>query len=963
MFETNFYGTVIEHDEDVVQERFTPTSKTSKTFTSEGRCEGRSEGLEPHLEQTPTILPPEPPPVGQGPPSWRHITVEQQLLSRHILDISGNNGWWSGTGEKNQDAPRRRLYAMNDSRQCERCAGASVPWLDTHLLVAGRYCVKCHTDVCIGSYLHYELNRTPQNSVESDSQEFVADDPKICDLPFWEPGMMVHLGAAMRTGKTWFACDRAEADTDALYLLMFPRRTLAYNVWNSRRRLGWGLFYGGSDKRYRTIGEHGVMLTLPSLPFVLQQIKRKFGDDIPPINIFLDEIDFCADLMFANILRGASPEIRGLLRQIVAKHGIVTAGQTEMTATLECVAAELGIDPEQNLYAYYNHAPPANETAELLEYPDGEGKKNRLIAGVVEAVERGIQEGKRVYVHADGRRTAQVIASFDKGSLLLDRYHRGIKRNQELFYRGRLDDDTRVFVSSNALDVGVSFRDKNAETHVVQSENPLRFGSPQGTGQKNLRNRELPPVYCHFTRFNNSLPISPSEAANRAEFRERMKLGEDEQLPKHLVRHHATRESLKTLSDNQTGTFISHHLQRAGYEVKVQQTPPQPQEMTVNRVKDRKKQLRDAEGSAVKQRAIDILDTIEVMSDSEIQQAGEQGRLEPIPTEQLAHEEVNAALSATGWDGVVERKGDDGLPLPTTAVFADVKPEQWQCANTLLQEGVDTGKLAKQRRGFLGVHFPMVNDALAQQDRDDGQLEFIHRRNDGLMTALLTALLMFSPQNAPQTLNEVTPSIHQAFMVEYQGYPLAHWIARGALGDANGLRFLNWGPDAEITVHHLKWIQRFIREYYPARLRIETWTVEKIEQVVCLLVQSDDAPVVVDAIRCYLTHAHPEVNLDSAGEHLSLFPTQGEMPYQHEAEREQARQMRTAGASVDDIAKEVEKSTGWVAKHTGDITANEKRVKQQQAMELHEQQGKTAWAIAKELGVANHTVKRWLNVC
>ena len=68
----------------------------------------------------------------------------------------------------------------------------------------------------------------------------------------------------------------------------------------------------------------------------------------------------------------------------MTKHGIVTAGQTEMTATLECVAAELDIDPEQNLYAYYNQAPPANETAELLEYPDGEGKKNRLIAGVVE---------------------------------------------------------------------------------------------------------------------------------------------------------------------------------------------------------------------------------------------------------------------------------------------------------------------------------------------------------------------------------------------------------------------------------------------------------------------------------------------------------------------------------------------------------------------------------------------------
>ena len=83
--------------------------------------------------------------------------------------------------------------------------------------------------------------------------------------------------------------------------------------------------------------------------------------------------------------------------------------------------------------------------------------------------------------------------------------------------------------------------------------------------RRNIRNRELPPIYAHFTRFNNSLPISPSEAANRAEFRERMKLGEDEQLPKNLVRHYATRESLKTLADNQTGAFMSHHLQRAGY--------------------------------------------------------------------------------------------------------------------------------------------------------------------------------------------------------------------------------------------------------------------------------------------------------------------------------------------------------------------------------------------------------------
>ena len=92
--------------------------------------------------ETPRTLPPEPPPVGEGPPSWRHITPEQKWLSNEVLGISGNNGWWYGTGEKNQDAPRRRLYAMNDRCRCERCkrGDSAVPWIETHLHIAGRIC-------------------------------------------------------------------------------------------------------------------------------------------------------------------------------------------------------------------------------------------------------------------------------------------------------------------------------------------------------------------------------------------------------------------------------------------------------------------------------------------------------------------------------------------------------------------------------------------------------------------------------------------------------------------------------------------------------------------------------------------------------------------------------------------------------------------------------------------------------
>ena len=499
MLETNFYGTIIEiEDEDM-----------------------------PQVGSPPTILP-EPSPPGQGPPSWRHITPEQQELSREVLRISGNNGWWLGTGEKDQSAPRRRLYAMNDARRCERCnhGDSAIPWIETHLHTAGRICLNCHLDEVLGSLLHLELNRLPKNSIESDfivgNGKFLADDPRIDDLPLWEPGTLTHFGAVMSSGKTTFVINRAEADPDAIYLLLSPRKSLTYNVWSHRRRhwgssSAWGLFYGGSDQQYRQIGKCGAMGPPPSLPSMVQAIRRTFGEEIPPVYLFVDELDFCSELMLANILRRASPEIKDLLCQIVEKHGIVTAGQTEFTATLELFAAELGIDPDENLWGYYNTAQPTGQVAELREYPDGKGKKNQLIAGVVEAVADGLKQGKPQYVHADGRRTAQIIGSFLEDSQLFDKYHRGIERNRDLLWRGRIDDAMMPLVTSNALDVGVSIRDPDAVTHVVMSENPLHYGSPPSYPQRGLRNRDVPPLFFHYIPFNNPLPMSPSEAVERAE--------------------------------------------------------------------------------------------------------------------------------------------------------------------------------------------------------------------------------------------------------------------------------------------------------------------------------------------------------------------------------------------------------------------------------------------------------------
>ena len=922
-------------------------------------------------------LPPEPPAPGEGPPSWIHMTPEQKWLSQDVLGISGNNGWWLGTGEKDQTAPRRRLYAMNDRCRCEHCGGgdSAVPWIETHLHMAGRGCLNpnCGFDKSLGSLLYLELNRLPKNAIVSEFQGYVADDPLMDHVPLWEPGVMFHNGGRMGSGKTYHMIQRAIADPDGIYIFNSPRKALTYSTWiEFSRALGMraGLYYGGSPRQYRNIESRCVCCTLPSLPWVLYDIRRMFGTDIPPIYIFLDELDFCSELMLSNILRHASPEIRDLLHQIVERNGIVTAGQTEWTATLELNAAELGIDPDENLWSYHNQPQPNGQIAEIREYPNVPGKKNMVIAGVVDLIREGLAQRIPQYAHGDGRRSAQVIASFFQDSQLFDKYHRGIEQNRDLLRRGRLDDESQLFVSSNALDVGVSLRDPNAWAHVFITEDLLRYGSPPGPSQRGLRNREMPPLFLHYCRFNNALPMSPSEAVERAEVRESMKLGEGEQLPKHLIHHLAKRESLKTLAENQIDTYISHYWQKAGYEIKIQQ-PPKPQEATVAEVKDRKRDLTGSEKDAVSKRAMRILDNIEVMSEAEIQRKGEQAQLEPIPTEQLAHETANASLQETGWDGIVERMGSDGKPLPVEAVFADVKPPQWQCAKDLIQAekdereaGVDASqrinaeKVRKQRRGFIGVHFAVVSLESEEQDREDAQLSFIHRQHDGLMATLLTALLMFLPHNSPQTLNEVAPKVHHVFTVHYQGYSLAHWMVKGGFGDAEAPRFLNWGPDAEITRDHLDWISKFLATYYPARLAIQKRTVNDNEQIVCLLVQSTDAPLVVKVIRCYLTHAHPEVDLDSE-EHRELFPSQQQMPYQFEAELAQARQMRTDGVKVEDIAEATGMSVGWVSKRTADIVPERKQIQQQAAREM-DKQNKSHRSIAKKLGVSHHTVKKWL---
>ena len=459
----------------------------------------------------------EPPLSDDKPPQYRYFTSEMKVVASNVVHISPNNGWqihypFSINGSETQQVLKGRLYAVNEITRCDQCGGQVAPWIERFHLRGGTHCKDCGTDVVIGSYLGHELNRKPKQAIVSQYQGYIADDPNIHDLPLWQTGTVTHFGAAMGTGKTTLIFNQCyESEHDAITLILTPRTALAQGLWNEQihqlgSRHGWGLFHGGSNKNNRIIGKFGAIGTLPSLGSMLQVIIKDGRQD-QPIRIFIDEIDFATGLIHADILKYQSRDTKDLMRRIIDKTGMVVAGQTEMTAVLESTVAEFGIDPENNLFGYYNTAPPAEEHAEVYQIDSvpGENAKNEVVAAIINKAETVIAGGRNAYCLVDERRSAQIIAQTHPDALLFDRYHRGNQRNRDLLYSRQLT-DSPLLVTSNAVNVGITLRDDNAETIVGMVLNPVFAGNLASTVQKGLRNRQKTPTIALFYQVQQSTP-------------------------------------------------------------------------------------------------------------------------------------------------------------------------------------------------------------------------------------------------------------------------------------------------------------------------------------------------------------------------------------------------------------------------------------------------------------------------
>ena len=601
------------------------------------------------VEPPPIAEPPIPEPI---PPRIFSKNPELRTLAKQVG--GGLSEWtWQYPGDVNgqpREQIRRHLYNLSLKQECLHCQKSVPTYIDFARLTAGPHCPECNghqlkPEIITYSYLQYELERKPEQSIISNHQGYIANDPLLEEEPLWASGGIFHLGAPMGSGKSRLNIQRAReaAETGALTLFVVPRLSLAKAVHSELRAdtgLGWGLFHEGQKGE---IGEYGAVCTLGWMPRLLKQILKDYPDR--PIRIFIDEIDFAGDLWLADIFKRLSKEIKAALRKRKDDIGIVTAGQTAYTNGLEAIAKEL----DCNLTGYYLSPRPAESIANLyiFDTADLEQGKNRIIQDVINNAESVHAAGKNAYIFGDERRSAQIIADyFGDKALLYDAYNRENPENAELIRLKRLPDGKQVFIATTAVDVGVSFKDENAETIVFSVQNPINTNGLSSTVQQCLRNRTKPPLSIYLMKYQNALPLATKQAIGFETEHAKQKLADSEALPQGLVDQLGIKAAMQSLEADQPETFFKHHLKQAGYQVQRQMIDWES--VDFDKVQETRTRIKDSENEQVKEMALEILCPERLPTESEIRNKDWEP-LQPAPTLQLAHERAHALLRRVGW--------------------------------------------------------------------------------------------------------------------------------------------------------------------------------------------------------------------------------------------------------------------------------------------------------------------------
>ena len=761
-------------------------------------------------------------------PSFPYFSKEERIVVDEVLRISPDAGWHGQipvfTTKYEQLHPLTNKFALNGQPSdieihrvwstlfgnCEICGATTAKWVDRYQLKAGSYCDGCHIDSPLGSYLELELSRKLPNSIESDYHGFLGDDPEFHDFRLWEPGMLTHLGAGMSTGKSteiYRSMIALASQGLGKGIIAVPRVSLArFLAHYLRRRDGyraWGLWHEGVQRADRFIGKYGAIVCLPSLP---RAVQTATDAGAKRLHIAIDEVDFAYNLLSLSVEQATA--VKKCLRDALHTTGLVVSGQTESTLALEALASEL---ESERVQGFYNTAPPSNGSLVMHRHADLQGKSNAVLAGAIDDISELLSAGHNVYTFCSSRRDGDIIAELfaDLNPVLYNAYTKGDKRADAILKNQKLT-DSPLFIGTSAAGVGISILDPQARTVTVSG---INYGSRDANMivQVNARDRGRRGGSLHYAEYNLSLPVKPTETEITNLFHEALKIAENQRshLPEDSIKKIARAEALASLSDHQIETFIQHHLGTVGNMPVHQGSALRPPEEKITLISERRRILIRTEREKKLASAILLLKTRNLITSYKIRVRSNQGKMSP--DQRLAHEAANGYAAAVGWNDTAHLKLDE----------TDI-----HTAVALAEKSINAEKLAKQRRGYIAVHFPnwtayTLQTALVHTESDfvDNGLGIeptaIHddRFRGELLQALLDRLqgTVFDISSLATAIREVLKKKRinrRTFIGE---------ILRGALGSSEyrKARFLAHADDERIV----EWASEFISEWYPARIR------------------------------------------------------------------------------------------------------------------------------------------------
>ena len=716
------------------------------------------------------------------------------------------------------EVEKRRVWSTLFGN-CEVCGAVTARWVDRYMLTAGLYCDGCHKDYHLGSYLELELNRKLPNSIVSKYQGFLGDDPEFSDFRLWQPGMMTHLGAGMATGKSteiYKAMIALAMDGLGKGIIAVPLVALArFLAYLLRRRDGdraWGVWYEGCLKSDRFIGEYGAIVCLPSLPRAVRWAEDAGMDD--RLYLAIDEVDFGYNLLSLSIEQATA--VKKCVRDALFSKGLVVSGQTESTLALEALAEELACEQIQG---FYNTAKPADGSVVMHKHPNTEGKANTILCGAIDDIYDALSAGHNVYSFNSSRRDGDIIAEefASENPVIYNAYTKGTVRADAVLRNQQLT-DSRLFIGTSAAGVGISILDPKARTVIT---NGLKYGSRDASMsvQKHVRDRGRCGGSFHYTDYELSLPVRPTENEKVSLYHEEVKQAASRTA--HLsiagIRKIAYAQALDSLADTQIETFVSHHLGTVGNMPVYQASALAYESERIDAISSRRAEIRREERQKRITTAIELLNAPHLLTTSEIRVLSNQGGLSP--DERLAHETANTAAQAVGWDNEIHGYVN-GMPLKILP-----NPDDLKIAIELTEQNIDTDNLSKQRRGYLAVQFPQWTSHQFQADlvQSDAQLQLdgsgkeITAINDDrfrgeLLSALLERLVgkVFDSTSLASVVREVLASDAST------GKTFSNELVSGALGASayRKARFLHIADDDRVV----DWVRTFISEWYPARI-------------------------------------------------------------------------------------------------------------------------------------------------